>query len=165
MQIKNPQNISRIMPFRKIIAVDALSLTLFVIDRILKSTLQKDPFAYKDFFDSGILKIQRYENTGVAFSIPLPQWLILSLSTTIVLALAWFLMRALQKKQSLAVLFYDLIIVGALSNIIDRLLYGHVIDYINFIFYFWIFNIADIMITVGIAGILFLHLRETKKPR
>ena len=61
-------------------------------------------------------------------------------------------------------LFFALIIGGAASNIIDRIVYGSVIDFINF--HFWpAFNIADSAITVGVAAIIFYHLKNDLSQR
>ena len=56
--------------------------------------------------------------------------------------------------------FFALIIGGAVSNLIDRVVYGSVIDFINF--YFWpTFNIADSAITVGVIAIIISHLKKS----
>ncbi len=50
-----------------------------------------------------------------------------------------------------------LIIVGALGNVVDTMLYGHVIDFFHFTFWgysFPVFNWADTYITLGVAGLL-----------
>ena len=47
-----------------------------------------------------------------------------------------------------------LILGGAIGNLIDRIAYGHVIDFLDFHFagwHFWAFNVADSAITVGAA--------------
>ena len=49
----------------------------------------------------------------------------------------------------MSLLGLSLIILGALSNLLDRLIFGYVIDYIN-IFIWPVFNLADAMIVVGI---------------
>lgn len=57
-----------------------------------------------------------------------------------------------------------LILGGAVGNLIDRLLYGHVIDFIDV--HFWpIFNVADIGITVGIGILFLLILREGNEEK
>jgi len=64
---------------------------------------------------------------------------------------------------SLSRLAYGLILVGAISNIVDRIFYGAVIDYIYIpIINFPVFNISDIAICTG-AGLLVLDLFKKKK--
>ena len=56
--------------------------------------------------------------------------------------------------------FFALIIGGAISNLIDRIVYGSVIDFINF--YFWpTFNIADSAITVGVIAIVIYYMKKS----
>jgi len=59
---------------------------------------------------------------------------------------------------------YGLILGGALSNFLDRILYGYVIDYIDI--RIWpIFNFSDLCISTGVALIIFssLHIKVCKK--
>ncbi|MBI4153349.1 signal peptidase II [Candidatus Woesearchaeota archaeon] len=57
--------------------------------------------------------------------------------------------------------FLALIIGGAISNIIDRIAYGSVIDFIDF--HFWpAFNIADSAVTIGVAAIIVSSLKNVK---
>ncbi len=57
-----------------------------------------------------------------------------------------------------------MVVAGALGNIVDRLIYGHVVDYVLFYTETWsfaVFNLADSLITVGAVVIgfceMFLH--------
>lgn len=60
----------------------------------------------------------------------------------------------------------SLIISGALGNLIDRLIYGYVVDFISVhfknIYYFPIFNVADVFVVVGTMLLLFYLLKEEK---
>lgn len=56
-----------------------------------------------------------------------------------------------------------LIISGSLSNIIDRLVYGGVIDYFNLSNLF-VFNLSDLSIIIGLSGIAINSIRENKTP-
>ena len=62
-------------------------------------------------------------------------------------------------------IFLIIVLAGSISNFIDRLLHGCVIDYIR-IFNFPIFNLADVYITLGIIAFLFFTFfkKETKIP-
>ena len=66
---------------------------------------------------------------------------------------------------------FALIIGGALGNLIDRAVYGHVIDYILFhtpVWSFAVFNLADAFISVGAALVVFDELigwRREAKPQ
>src|SRR5438552_1119618 len=55
-----------------------------------------------------------------------------------------------------------LVAVGALGNALDYLLYGHVIDFFHFVFWgysFPIFNVADSLISIGVAGVILFPKR------
>lgn len=56
-----------------------------------------------------------------------------------------------------------MVIAGALSNIIDRCIYGAVVDFIDFHIGLWhwpTFNVADIFIVIGVLGMLIFNLRK-----
>ncbi|PLX26608.1 signal peptidase II [Candidatus Parcubacteria bacterium] len=94
-----------------------------------------------------------FENTGIAFGLPLPQPIILLLTPVIIiLIVGWWT----QKKKPNALFYWGtiLIITGALSNFIDRILFAITIDYVRIITS--VFNIADILIVTG-AFLLFLQ--------
>ncbi len=56
----------------------------------------------------------------------------------------------------------SLIVLGAGSNLLDRIKYSYVIDYID-LKYFTVFNIADTMISLGVALLLFYELKTKEK--
>ncbi|PLP56426.1 signal peptidase II [Mesorhizobium loti] len=117
------------------------------------------------------LALFRTYNTGIAFS------MFSSLSDTGLIAVAavvvvFVLYLALKTppNQVLARIGFALIVGGALGNVIDRTVYGHVIDYILFhtpVWSFAIFNLADIFISVGAAAVVldeFLSWRRQPRP-
>lgn len=117
------------------------------------------------------LALFRTYNTGIAFS------MLSSLGDTglIVLALGvsvfviWLASRT-EPGQVAARIGFALIVGGALGNLIDRAVYGHVIDYVLFhtpVWSFAVFNLADAFITVGAALVVleeFLGWRGQKRP-
>jgi signal peptidase II len=81
-------------------------------------------------------------------------------SLAAVAGLAWLLWRAPSRSLTLG---YGLVIGGALGNLIDRLLYGKVADFFHFYGFgydWYVFNIADIAITLGAIAIVY----EVLKP-
>lgn len=106
------------------------------------------------------LALYRTYNTGVAFSM-LSSFgdtglIILSLA---VIAFVLYLASHSAGDQILARTGFALVIGGAIGNLIDRAVHGHVIDYILFhtpVWSFAIFNLADAFITVG-AGLVLLE--------
>ncbi len=61
---------------------------------------------------------------------------------------------------------FSLIFGGAVGNLIDRLRFGEVVDFLDFYvadFHYWTFNVADSAVTVGVA-IFFAHILLKKMP-
>lgn len=108
-------------------------------------------------------RIIHSENTGIAFSIPIPQIILIPLIMLIII----FGLNALRKEMNLshpiAFTSIAMILAGALGNLLDRLRLGYVIDFIA-IGKFPVFNVADAGITVGIM-ILMICYSRLKKTR
>ena len=104
------------------------------------------------------LALYRTYNTGVAFSM-LSSFgdtglIVISLA---VIAFVLYLASRSTGDQFLARIGFALIVGGAIGNLIDRAVYGHVIDYILFhtpVWSFAVFNLADAFITVGAIMVL-----------
>ena len=91
------------------------------------------------------------------------KWLL----TAITLAITAYLVRAMMTTQGrITRLGYALIIGGALGNLIDRIIHGAVVDFISLHYagYYWyVFNLADIWISLGVALLVWGFWRE-KEP-
>nr|WP_116301682.1 signal peptidase II [Alkalilimnicola ehrlichii] len=108
-------------------------------------------------------------NPGAAFSFlgdasGWQRWFFIALATGVsVFLIQW--LRQLQGKDRWLSASLSLILGGAVGNLIDRVAYGHVVDFIHFYIGDWswpIFNVADIAITVG-AGLLIAHMFLVKQ--
>ena len=103
-------------------------------------------------------------NRGAAFSIlsdagGWQRWFFIALSTGISLVLIYWL-RSVDRSRVFLAVGLALILGGAIGNLIDRSLYGYVIDFIDAYYQHWhwpAFNIADSAITVG-AGLLIVDM-------
>lgn len=102
-------------------------------------------------------------NTGAAFSFLAQaggwqKWLFTALAIMIAIFISFHL-RTLPKTAKLLATALALIMGGAIGNVIDRLMYGHVIDFIHIhyhdVWHYPIFNVADIAICVGTALMIF----------
>ena len=106
-----------------------------------------------------MLALYRTYNYGVAFSMlsGMEGWFIVTLRLFVVAFVIW-LWRQTPKERGLAHAGYAFIIAGAFGNLIDRALFGYVIDYVLFHTQTWsfaVFNLADAFITLG-AGLVIL---------
>lgn len=105
------------------------------------------------------LGIEFFANRGVAFNIPIPNQILLFATPLILIGLALMLLRTKKQITPKAVMAMSLIVSGALSNFLDRYLFGITIDYIRIATA--VINIADIMIVLGLLTILYQQKRKT----
>jgi len=117
-----------------------------------------------------LLQLDLEFNTGIALSLPLPINLTIGLSfvliaVVIVLSFSYLPLTDWRNRIGL-----QLFIGGAVSNFLDRLLFGQVTDYIK-VKYFSVFNLGDAFILIGIALIIifsspyFNHSTNERKLR
>jgi signal peptidase II len=119
---------------------------LFVLDRCLKYIAPtSDPFG------TTVFGFEYFENTGIAFSLPVPQSLTIILTPLIIILLLGYVSQ--YRHQLLLWPTWLFIFLGAISNLIDRIVYGFVIDYIRI--FTGVINIADVMILLGMLILLF----------
>ncbi|CAN7579203.1 signal peptidase II [Rhizobium sp. LjRoot254] len=106
-------------------------------------------------------------NTGVAFSFlsGMSGWVIDIMRLAIVAFILWW-WRTSRQAHGLVHFGFCMVIAGAIGNIIDRFIYGHVVDYVLFHTQTWsfaVFNLADSLITVGAVLIGFCELFLNRK--
>lgn len=151
-----------------IIVSDQLSKTL-----IIGSFELGDSHTVTSFFN-----LVRVHNPGAAFSFLADasgwqRWFFVGLGLVATVAIVWMLKS--HGGQRLFSLALSLILGGALGNVIDRLLHGHVIDFLQFHWdwlepmfhggYFPSFNIADSAITVGAVLLILDELLRVRQTR
>jgi signal peptidase II len=95
-------------------------------------------------------------NTGSAFGILKGQkFFLMAVSLFVLIILIWYFTKISDRYNKIFIAF---IFAGALGNLVDRIIYGYVIDFISFAFInFPVFNFADIFICTGIFGLLILN--------
>lgn len=133
-----------------------LTALFAVIFLIALDQLSKLFFAGKEYM-IGPVGIQYAENTGAAFGIMKGfGWLFIALSLIVLIAVSYFYFKEKSKLMRAA---FVLIIAGTFGNLIDRIFYGYVRDFIAV----WIwpnFNIAD---SLNVIGALILIYAVVKK--
>ncbi len=125
----------------KILVINLVIFVFFILDRFLKNLALKN-FSTKFFIPE--------KNFFLIFRLSLPPSLVSILIIIILFVLFLLLFRAYQKKTSFFIISFSLIILGALSNLIDWIFYGYIIDYVALPF-LPIFNLGDLMIVGGIG--------------
>ena len=150
-----------------------LSLLVFVLDQASKLWFDNNLNMYQqiviipDYFSWTLAY-----NTGAAFSFLADangwqRWFFAAIAVLVSGVLVVWLKR-LKADETWLALALALVLGGALGNLFDRVVYGHVIDYIYFhtpVWSFAVFNLADAFITVG-AGLVLIHElfgRESKE--
>lgn len=109
-------------------------------------------------------------NTGISYGL-FPQgetgrWVLLAIKIAASILFAAWLARSNRRTEALAL---GLLIGGALGNAVDRMVYGAVFDFISlhaFGFNWYVFNIADVAVVVGVALLLYdaFFVRASKTP-
>ena len=144
-----------------VVVADRLTKTLIVGSFALNAGREVTPF----------FNIVRVHNTGAAFSFLAgaagwQRWFFIVLGVVAAAFIVWLLAR--HGAQRLFGWALALILGGAVGNVIDRVLHGHVVDFIQVHWrgwYFPSFNVADSAITVG-AGLLILdELLRVRRAR
>ena len=109
----------------------------------------------------GLFQLRYVENTGAAFSSFSDNTQLLTVFTVIILAVCLLLLLTKKLKPLFLNICLLLVISGGLGNVIDRIMYGYVVDFIEPLFVnFAVFNFADCCITVGAALIIIYEIYE-----
>lgn len=108
-----------------------------------------------------IVELRFVLNEGMAFSMLSGRQTLLIVVTSItIVVLAWYLFRRCRGRL-LRQITMLLLVSGGIGNLIDRVLNGRVVDYINLLFmHFAVFNFADICVTVGVVLLVLCILLE-----
>ena len=118
----------------------------------------------------GFFNIVKAWNTGVSFSMfsegGLAKTLVLVLFALVVVG--WLLYWKKHEENALAQVSLGLIIGGALGNVIDRIRFGAVLDFLDFYYQKWhwpAFNLADSFICVGVFMLIFQNVWSFEKKK
>ena len=124
----------------------------------------KDKPAYN--LINGILELNYLENQGAAFGmLPNQKVFFIFVAFVILFVVGYVLLKVPdQKKYTIRHFLFSLIVAGSIGNMIDRVRYDYVVDFIYFVrINFPIFNVADIYATVSAIVLLFLLLFAYKE--
>lgn len=144
---------------KKNLWVIILILGFFLLDRIVKNVLLITSFQSRFL---GWLEISLSKNAQIIFGYTTPSFLFYLIICLILIFLFYKWRQAVQQKNSWLIAGYSLIILGGASNLLDRIKYHFVIDYFSFL-NLSVFNLADIMIWLGIIILIIYFWFDQKK--
>jgi signal peptidase II len=150
-----------------------LSLAIIVLDQWTKLLIMQSFQEYDEIVVWPMLNIVRLHNEGAAFSFlstasGWQRWLFTGLGIGVSIGILIWLLRLPPKGQALLAAGLAFVMGGALGNVIDRVRFGHVVDFIHVHYgdaYFPAFNVADSAITVGAALLILDNLLEMRRDR
>ena len=144
-------------------------ILIFLIDRVSKIyviNLHKK-FLGSEIFSSKFLNINLIWNEGIAFGLlSFDQENLYNLLTILIILIILIIFLMALKSSGLKKIALMMILGGALGNVIDRIIYKAVPDFIDFHvgnFHWFIFNVSDIFITLGVIGMVILELIDNSK--
>ncbi|MGD8770806.1 MAG: signal peptidase II [Desulfobacterales bacterium] len=155
--------------YLKLVAIAGL---IVIFDQITKAVIRNTLTLYHSItVIPGFFNITHILNPGGAFGFmanksPFLRNLLFILLSSLAICLIFYFYKNTPKKYSLLSTCFALILGGALGNLIDRIRFGKVVDFLDFYIasYHWpAFNVADSAITVGITIYVF-HLVFKKMP-
>ena len=144
-------------------------LVIFSIDRVTTLYLMdlQTTGTNVDFYILPFLNFYLVWNTGIGFGLlSLEINTLYHILTIIITIVNFVLIFFLLKTKGVYSYLFAFIIGGALGNLFDRVYYYAVPDFIDIhlgSFHWYIFNVADIFITVGIIGLIFTELLKNEK--
>ena len=144
-------------------------LLIFIFDRVTKIYLinLQETGTDIDFYINQILNFYLVWNTGIGFGlISLESNIYYHVITSIIVIVNLGLIYFLIKSKGNYAYLIAMILGGSLGNLFDRIYYYAVPDFIDVhigTYHWFIFNIADIFITIGIIGLIFIELFRKEK--
>jgi len=144
-------------------------LAIFVIDRIIKIYLinLQSIGTEIDFYIFPFLNFYLVWNTGIGFGLAsFEANIFYHILTGIIIIINILLIYFLVKSKGIYVYLISMTIGGSFGNLFDRIYYRAVPDFIDFHlgdFHWFVFNIADIFITIGIIGLIIVEIIKKDK--
>ena len=143
-----------------------LSIIFLLIDIFTKQLVKNTLNLYDSIpIIPNFFSITYVINDGAAFSILKGElWLFIILGFVLLFFIFYYLQK--EKLNIYKTIYYSLLIAGVLGNLLDRILYKGVIDFLDFTIFSYnapIFNLADTFIVISVILIVFESLKEVLK--
>jgi len=154
---------------KKTIIYFGIVLFIFLIDRISKLYILSilEDSGSVDIKINSFLNLILIWNSGVGFGLfSFDQSEIYNVITSIIIFINLFIIYLIVKSKDISAYFFLIVLGGSLGNLFDRMYYSSVPDFIDISYkgYHWfVFNVADIFISLGIICLIFAELLNYKK--
>ncbi|MEK6950015.1 MAG: signal peptidase II [Nanoarchaeota archaeon] len=138
----------------KYLRVFSIAFLTVLIDQLAKFLI-KTTFQLNESIPiiKNIFHLTYINNFGAGFGILQQQKWILIFISAAVIGIIFYYLDKIKEKELLLQALTGFILGGTIGNLIDRLYYGYVIDFLDF--QIWpIFNIADSFVTIGVIGLI-----------
>ncbi|MCC5793743.1 MAG: lipoprotein signal peptidase [Chromatiales bacterium] len=140
-----------------------VSLAVLVADQLTKLVIVRELELFERIPVLPFFDIIRLHNPGAAFSFLAgasgwQTWLFSGIAVLVSGGIVWWLRQLPPQGQRVVALGLALVLGGALGNLVDRLMYGYVVDFLLFFIGDWswpAFNVADSAITCGVVLLLY----------
>lgn len=129
---------------------------ILVAADLLTKAYAADNFATNPLQILPFFRLIYVQNTGIAWSIAIPQLILIPLNLVLLAAIPFYMLKYLDLTLKISKISLCLIVAGAIGNLVDRLAFGHVRDFIS-IGWWPIFNLADSFLCIGIFLILVFY--------
>ena len=139
---------------KKYVAVFSTSLVIILIDQLSKFFVRTN-FQLNQSITiiSNVFHLTYINNTGAGFGILKAQALLLIFISVAVIGIILYNFDKIKNKETLLQILAGFVLGGTIGNLIDRLAYGRIIDFLDF--QIWpIFNFADSFVTIGVIGLI-----------
>ena len=154
---------------KKIILYFVIVFFIFLADRISKLYILSilENFGNVNININSYINLVLVWNSGIAFGLlSFDQSQIYNLITILIVFINLLIVYLIIKSKDIKAYFFLIILGGSLGNLFDRIYYSAVLDFIDISFkgYHWfIFNVADIFISIGIISLIFAELLLYKR--
>ena len=148
-----------------------LIILIFLLDRFSKFYVifQSEKNFSADLFTSKFLNISLIWNKGIAFGLlSFDESYFYNILTILILIIIIVIFFMILKSRGLKKYSFLMILGGALGNLYDRIFFKAVPDFIDFHignFHWFIFNVSDIFISLGVLFLIILELINSKKDK
>jgi len=154
---------------KKVIIGIILLVIIFFLDRITKILILNivEETGKLDIYVNSFLNLYLVWNKGIGFGLlSFDQKSTYNVISLLILLINLIIIYLIYNEKSIKTYFLLVILGGSFGNLFDRIYYNAVPDFIdlNYKGYHWfIFNVADIFITLGIIGLLFFEVTKKEK--